>query len=65
MNPEDDLVSLKVSRKRISDNTVENAVKFILSTDNIKTISWGSVDKLLSPTETIVLPKLQRITTRK
>ena len=65
MNPDANLVNLKVSRKRICDDAVEDAVKFILSTDNIKTLSWGSIDKVLTPTETIVLPKLQRIKTRK
>ena len=59
MNPDDNLVALEFSRKWISDDTLEDVVKFILSADNIKTISWGSVDKLCTTTETIALPKLQ------
>ena len=65
MNPHEDLVTPKFSRKRTKDEAIEHAVKFILSSDNIKTTSWGSIDKLITPTETIVLPKIQRITTRK
>ena len=65
MNPNKDFTTMKFSRKRTSDEAICHAVNFILSTENVKTTSWGSVDKLITPTETIVLPKIQRITTRK
>ena len=52
------------SRKRKSDNSISYAVKFILHQDNVKIFLWGSVVKQLSENETIVLPKLQCITTR-
>ena len=65
MNPDDNLASLKVSRKRISDDTVQDTVKVILCTDNTKTPSCDSVDKIQTPTETSVPPKLQWIKTRK
>ena len=41
-----------------------DAVKFLLHQDNVKTYLWGSADKQLSKSETIMLPKLQRTTTR-
>ena len=52
------------SRKRKSDTIVENAVKFLLHPDNVRTFSWGTTTKHLSNHETIVLPKLQRTMTR-
>ena len=47
-----------------NDLAVEEAVKFLLQPDNIRTFSWGTTTKYLSNDETIVLPKLQRTTTR-
>ena len=65
MSVDNELLAGTYSRKKVCDSTIEHAVKFILSKDNVKTISWGSTDKHISPNETIVLPKLQRIKTRK
>ena len=65
MNPNKEISPMKFSRKQTSDETIHHAVNFILSSENIKSTSCGSVDKLIGPTETIVLPKIQRITTRK
>ena len=65
MSMTDDIIPQKFSRKRYKDEAIEHAVKFILSEDHVRTLSWGSMDKFVSPTETIVLPKLQRLTTRK
>ena len=52
------------NRNRKSNDTIGDAVKFILHQDNVKMFSWGSVVKQLSENETIILPKLQHITTR-
>ena len=54
----------KNSRKRKDDNAVDDLVKFLLSPENVRTYSWGTVVKELSEHETIVLPKVQRTTTR-
>ena len=54
----------KNSRKRKDDEAVNDLVKFLLSPDNVCTYSWGTIVKELSPHESIVLPKLQRTTTR-
>ena len=52
------------SRKKSSDTVIEDAVKFILQYDNVRTFSWGSVKKVISSNETITLPNLQRTTTK-
>ena len=52
------------SRKRKDDEAVDDLVKFLLSPDNVRTYSWGTVVKDLSEHDRIVLPKLQRTTTR-
>ena len=52
------------SRDKKNDLAVEKAVKFLLQPDNIGTFSWGTTTKYLSKDETIVLPKLQRTTSR-
>ena len=65
MSTTDDIIPQKFSRKRFKDKSIEDTVKFILSEDHVRTLSWGSMDKVISPNETIVLPKLQRLTTRK
>ena len=52
------------SRKRLSDEIIREVVHFLLSVDNVKTFSWGVISKVLSDDETIVLPMLQRTTTR-
>ena len=65
MSTTDDIIPQKFSRKRFKDESIEHAVKFILSEDHVRTLSWGSMDKVISPNETIVLPKLHRLITRK
>ena len=65
MSTTDDIIPQQFSRKQFKDKSIEHAVKFILSEDHVRTLSWGSMDKVISPNETIVLPKLQRLTTRK
>ena len=52
------------SRKKSPDTVIEDAVKFILQYENVRTFSWGSVDKVISSNETITLPNLQRTTTK-
>ena len=52
------------SRKRKDDEAVYDFVKFLLSPDNVRTYSWVTIVKDLSEHEHIVLPKLQRTTTR-
>ena len=52
------------SRKKSCDTVIEDAVKFILQYENVRTFSWGSVDKVISSNETITLPNLQRTTTK-
>ena len=52
------------SRKRKDDEAVDNLVKFLLSPDNVRTYSRGTVVKDLSKHERIVLPKLQHTTAR-
>ena len=52
------------SRKRVPDEIIREVVHFLLSVDNVKTFSWGVISKVLSNEETIVLPMLQRTTTR-
>ena len=59
------IIPQKFSRKQFKDESIEHAIKFILSEDHVRTLSWGSMDKVISPNETIVLPKLHRLTTRK
>ena len=65
MSTTDYIIPQKFSRKRYKDESIKYAIKFILSEDHVRTLSWGSMDKVISPNETIVLPKLQRLTTRK
>ena len=52
-------------RKSIKDKVVEDAVKFILDKANIKTVSWGNIEIVLSENETVVLPKITRLATPK
>ena len=52
------------SRKKCSDTVIEDAVKFILQNDNVRTFSWGSAEKVITSDETITLPNLQRTTTK-
>ena len=54
----------KYSRKRNGDDAIEKAVQFLLHPDKVRTFSWGTTVKHLSENETIVLPKLQRISSR-
>ncbi len=61
----DDIVPQKCGRKRFKDKAIELTVKFILSEDHVQSLSWGSMDKIISLTESIDLSKLQRLTTRK
>ena len=65
MNPIKEITTMKFSCKRRNNQAIHHVVNFILSSENIKTTSWGSINRLISPTETIVLPEIQRITTRK
>ena len=53
------------SRKRVSDDIVEEAVEYILHKDNIATVSWGNSDCVLSKDETVVLPQITRRASRK
>ena len=52
------------SRDKKNNLAVEKAVKFLLQPDNIRTFSWGTTTKYLSKDETMILPKLYRITSR-
>ena len=65
MSTTDDIIPQQFSRKQFKDKSIEHAVKFILSEDHVRTLSWGSMDKVILPTEAIMLPKLQRLSTRK
>ena len=51
------------NRKKPSDTVIEDAVKFILQYENVRTFSWGSEDKVISSNEAITLPNLQRTIT--
>ena len=52
------------SRKRKDDEAVYDFIKFLLSPNDVRTYSWGTVVKDLSEHERIILPKLQCTTTR-
>ena len=58
------LVKPKKSFSNINEDTLENAVKFILSESNVVAISYGTKLVKLSKTEIIQLPSLTRKKTR-
>ena len=59
------LTKTEFARKSIKDSIIEDAVDFLLHKDHISTVSWGSIDCVLSKEETIVLPKISRQTSCK
>ena len=54
------LTKTEFARKSIKDSVIEDAVDFLLHKDHISTVSWGSIDCVLSKEETVVLPKISR-----
>ena len=60
MEAEQNLCIPPISRCRFDENVLHDAVMFILSIDNVSTISWGTKEIKLSNEETITLPSLTR-----
>ena len=52
------------SRENVSDTFIMEVVRFILQYGNVRTFSWGFVDKFISRTEASTLQNLQYTTTK-
>ena len=60
MEQDSSLTKTDFARKGIKDSIIEGVVDFLLHKDYISTVSWGSIDCVLSKEQTVVLPKIPR-----